>query len=215
MADLAWGAFLEKYGPLVTAPDGPLTWGKNLSVLLTLAARRKPARILELYTAFGHTAVALARAAPEARIFTFDVSLDLGALPAPGTQRTDRVGEMVRASDNSDVRDRIAVTIGREAELPPKVRESGPYGALFVDGNHTFPYVVRDTALALETAEEDAIIVWDDHADHFPDVPRLIALLNLATGDRIVQVGGTWTCYAHLDRELREKLLLETRKLLP
>ena len=204
-----WHDFSASKGPLVGGRDGRYTVGNDLCVLLTLAVRQKPAqkRILEMYCAWGDTAVNLATACPEARVFAFDSSREMGGWTAPVESSVAllplaNVGQAIIGA-RGDVRERIAFTVAKAEDLPGLVRLSAPYDMAWIDGNHTWECVLRDTALALEVARPEGVLVWDDYWKHCPDVMEAIDRMNDLTGNRITLVQGTRVCYLHLSESLR------------
>lgn len=206
----SWKGFVLECGKIVTLPGGRYTDTKNLTILLSLAAQKKARKILELMTAYGDTAVALATVLPDAEVFTFDVSLEDGG---PGTDQgnfneilpRDQVGSAIRATD-SEIAKRIHLTIDNGAKLAPLIRKSGPYDIAFIDGNHTWRYVIEDTRLALETVGDKGILVWDDYVQHAVEVVQVIDMLNYRTGDLIALVQGTRMCYVRLDPDKKARM---------
>lgn len=208
-----WDRFAEKFGPVLEGPGGRYTAGRDLSVVLTLAKWRRPRRILEMYTAFGSTAAALGGSCPESQVHTFDVCREEGGYdadsPFSGEVMERRlVGSAIGAVPNV----KLLVSDGRR--LPGLIRDSAPYGAVFVDGDHTFERALEDTRLALEVSEDDAVLIWDDYKHGAPGVMRLIDGMNTsAAGDRIALVEGTRVCFVALDAGLRAQLRAAVRRL--
>jgi hypothetical protein len=206
----SWDLFQSRFGPIVKGPEGRYTLHGELAVLLTLAVRRQPRKILEMFTAYGHTACALAAACTTSEVFAFDVAKELGGYDA----HSPFVGEVMSQKDVGSailnapeaVRSRIRLTVRNGLELADHIRVSGPYELVFVDGDHTWRHVADDTKLALELASDDAVIVWDDYSSGCPEVARFIDTLNGRSGDPVILVGGTRIGYTILNEEKRRTM---------
>lgn len=200
----SWQAFEEKFGPVVSW-GGPqyYTGGNTLSALLTLAKHRAPRRVLEIGTAFGHTTVALARTLPDARLWTIDISHEKGFDPtspyASEVLPRAKVGHAIQ-SEARPLRERIVSIVDAPDRLHEAIRHERRHGGfdfIFIDGDHRWASVVRDTKLALDVAAEGAVIAWDDYSTA-PGVGALVDTLN-RTDDRIVAVEPTRLAYTVLD----------------
>lgn len=208
-----WASFLATYGPEMPY-GGPChyTNGGNLQVLMCLARWRAAPRVAELYTAFGHTAVALASAAPASAVLAFDTCLEMGGWdprsPFHGeVLPRERVGESI-ASAADDVRRRVELVVGNARGLAAEVLRRGPYGLVFVDGDHTWPAVLSDTMLALLSLESiQGVVVWDDYWPACPEVQAALDAINRRAGDAIRLVDGTRVAYALVDQAVRASML--------
>lgn len=207
----SWKTFEKRFGPIVHGAGGRYTLYEELAVLLTLATRRQPCKILEMFTAYGHTACALAEACPEAQVHAFDVSKETGGYdvksPYVGeVMSRAEVGSAIRSAPEA-IRSRIQLTIDNGLRLASRIRGSAPYQFIYVDGDHTWARVLHDTRLALEVASDDAVIVWDDYWEACPDVKRFMQSLGVERGNSLAHVSGTRICYAVLDGNKRIELL--------
>lgn len=214
-----WESFVASYGPEM--PYGApchYTSGRDLQVLMCLARWRAAPRVAELYTAFGHTALALASASPGSSVAAFDTCLEAGGWDAASPFHHEvipraRVGESLQSAPD-DVRCRVELVVGDARSLPAEVLKRGPYGLVFVDGDHTWPSVLSDTRLALLSIEGAVgVIVWDDYWAFCPEVQAAIDALNRRIGDRIRLVEGTRVCYAVVDPPLRAAALAAVESL--
>lgn len=207
---ISWDKFSKRYGPVVVAPPGRYTLGRELSTLLTLAVYRQPAKILEMFTAYGHTACALAAACPESQVHAFDVCREKGGYDAESpfsgeVMSESDVGAAIRNAPD-EVRARVNLVIEDGALLRKYIHNLAPYHFIYIDGDHTWRRVRGDTALALEVATDDATLVWDDYWKHCPDVVRFIDSVNREAGDFVTQVNDTRMCYTTLTKEIRQRL---------
>ena len=90
----------------------------SASLLLTLTALKKPARILETGTAIGYSAILMASAAPGAEIETVEIDPDMASLARANISR-------------AGLGDRIRVILGDASEVLPALR--GTYDMIFLD----------------------------------------------------------------------------------
>ncbi|MFQ5504440.1 MAG: class I SAM-dependent methyltransferase, partial [Planctomycetota bacterium] len=66
------------------------------------------------------------------------------------------------------------------------------FDMVFLDGNHSFESVLRDSRIALEISSRPGIIVWHDF-NNMLDVNRAIEALGLSKD--IVSVRDTWIAF--------------------
>jgi len=201
----SWAAFSKKYPIVSDETPVKYTGGRNLSVLLSLAAHFKSGKIAELYTAYGYTAVALAKAVPKARVYAYDVCLEYGAETPLSNEamKLSEVGSAIKANPSLNIE--LHVAAGKK--LSGMILLYGPYDLVFVDGNHSFKCALEDTRLATVTVPPGGVIVWDDYWQHCPGVMELIDRINRQIGDPIILVEGTRVCYTVLDKPKKDKLL--------
>ncbi len=202
-------------GDVVRRGDRRFTESSELEALLRLARSRRPAKALELYTAFGDTALALARALPACEVHTFDLCREMAehrsgpfakyVLPA------ELGGTAWRDQPESE---RIRFHLLPPARIGARARRDGPYELVYVDGDHTWRSVLADTDLALEAAADDAVLVWDDCVPDCPDVLLALERLEEAVGSGIARVAGTRLAFVRLDRRRRLELGSVVRALL-
>lgn len=207
MSTVTWTRFSQKFGPLIRPGQVKphYTQGRDLTVLLTLARWKKPQKIAEMYTAYGDTALSLARSNPQADIYAFDVCREEGGM-GPMNQEV-----LPKAEVGSAFRDlpfaNLHLCVRPGNELGGYILERGPFDLTFVDGNHIAECVVRDTALALAATKQDGVIVWDDYWESSHDVMDVIDELNESAGDLITLVEGTRVCYTILGFDEKQRLV--------
>lgn len=204
--------FVNQYGPLATY-SGPsrYTNGPSLDVLLTLAHWRRPQRVLEMYTAYGHSALALASVCPEAQIFTFDVCKEMGGhdVRSPFVNEVasiEEVGSAIREAPE-ELSSRIVTSVRHAADLPAEIALHAPYQVTYVDGDHTWRRVVEDTKTALRFTENTGVIVWDDYWEVCREVLRFIEVLSDRVEGAFSTVDGCHNCFVVLDEKKRRELL--------
>jgi predicted O-methyltransferase YrrM len=163
--------------------------------LAALMARVQASRVFEFGTYKGASTTQLAmNLPPEGRVFTLDLpkDLEIGILPV------DRPAERM-----------IAAEIGKGALVPEDMRsritflqadsaafDTAPYEAsmdlVFVDGAHSYEYVLNDTAKGLKLLRAGGVIAWHDCAPNHPDVVRALR----ESGLSISLVRGTALAFA-------------------
>lgn len=131
-------------------PAGP--WATPLADavhLLKLVKLRNPRTVLELGCYKGHTTAAIADHLPaSARLVTVDVD------PAAG-----------EAFRHSVAASRIELRIGHTGPQLFHQDAPGSYDFIFVDADHSYGGVKRDTELALSLVSPGGLIVWHDYAN--------------------------------------------------
>lgn len=207
MSRVSWSAFTQKYGPIIRPGHVKphYTQGRDLSVLLTLARWKQPKKIAELYTAYGDTALALARSNPQAHVYAFDVCQEMEAM-GPKNQEVLPKAEVGSAFTDLPFRN-LSLCIQPGAEMVEYILERGPFDVIFIDGNHILECVLRDTALALASVMPGGILVWDDYWESSHDVMEMIDGLNELTKDRITLVEGTRVCFAEMSFDFKHELV--------
>lgn len=189
------------------------TAGRDLSIMLTMAKRWKPSKVLELSCAYGDTAVNLAGVLPsESRVFAFDVCREMGTRIPPTSESNhheilprSEVGSSIQKAPEG-IREKIHLFVARGEDISTFVKATHPYDFAYIDGGHTWRFVANDTKLVLETSTPDAVIVWDDYWDRCPEVRHFLNLLNRRVGNLLVFVEGSKLCYIVLNEEKRRKL---------
>jgi predicted O-methyltransferase YrrM len=173
-----FGAFPELRGRTVPMGDVKYTrWNMDPMeqyFLAALASQRKPRTIFEIGTFDGSTTLLLARAAPEAQIFTLDLPPDSPVVSQSGT--SERLADM----GSWGVRFRERPEAGRITQLFGDSREydfSPYYGKVdlvVVDGGHTAECVIPDSENALRMVAPGGIVVWDDYEEGWPAVTESV-----------------------------------------
>jgi hypothetical protein len=186
------------------AKFGLFTVGENLEVLCRLAHSYKPKKMLELYTAGGYTALALARTCPESQVVTFDVK-DKSTITEFGDQEyqigtVDQIGEGYRGQPEES---RITQLLGDAWKYN---WADHSYDLIYIDGLNTWNGVTKDTALAMELANDNALLVWDDFWKN-SGVVQVIDKINVEVEDCVVVVEGTRTCFLCLNPSRKAKIL--------
>ncbi len=137
----------------------------DLAALAVLAREKGPARVFEIGTFEGLTAVVFAKnAGPASRISTLD-------LPAVGgVPRTKRSFETQSISGNYRTgylideyrcQDRVEKLYGDSA-LFDFFGRADSIDLFFIDGAHTRDYVLKDSLIALRCVREDGWVLWHD-----------------------------------------------------
>lgn len=157
-------------------------WGTplhDLVPLLKLATAQRPRRVLELGSYKGWTALYLARqCGPETSIVAIDVDPDHG-----------------EAYSDQPEAARIERRVGQIDTSMFSPAEFGCFDLIFVDADHGYNAVKRDSELALELITPDGFIVWHDYGNYgaFVDrneVPEYLGELARSRAVRHVQHSG-------------------------
>lgn len=114
--------------------------------LLKLVLMRRPASILEIGCYKGHTTALLARHAENAHIVTVDIESDAG-------------GEFI----GTELEARIDRRVGPSG--PALFRPGEAFDLIFIDADHTFDAVKKDTELCLPMLSPGGLMVWHDYAN--------------------------------------------------
>jgi protein-L-isoaspartate O-methyltransferase len=151
----------------------------DVVTLTKIALCVKPRRVLEVGSYRGYTAKLLAEHTPPgSRIVAFD--------------REPQHGEAYRGTPLEAKIERRVATVGHEAFAADG---PGSYDLIFLDADHTYDSVKRDTEVLLPLLAPDGIFVWHDYANwgRFSGkngVPE--ALHEFAASRPIAAVGGSW-----------------------
>lgn len=213
---LDWEEFKRTHPRPDGIPADGITRGKEIVALVGLAhryAQAPNARFLEMWTHFGHTAVALAKTCPWAHVYTFDTAEELGVWPLPGNTEDEvlpmrDVGSAILGAA-PEVRDRITFAARPPAQLHVAARSSGPHDLVFIDGNHSWRGVVEDTKCASDCAKKGTLLVWDDYWDSCPEAACFIDILSRRIEGAITHVEKTRLCYLVLDKTWKIRTLKE------
>ncbi|HEX6133447.1 MAG TPA: class I SAM-dependent methyltransferase [Longimicrobiales bacterium] len=145
------------------------TYATDLVNLCVLCHLLRPTTVFEIGTAGGLTALHFAlNSAADARIFTLDMPLDSGVVPALRTTLID--GWHIRGSaqaggrhvfDDRPEADRIECLYGDSATFDFSPWR-GAVDLFFIDGAHSYEYVRSDTARALECVRPGGVVAWHD-----------------------------------------------------
>ncbi len=156
----------------------------ELYCLCAIAELAQPRTIFEFGTFDGSTTLALARSAPDARVYTLDLPT---SDDAPGAQ-TRVVSEAERRAAGG-----VGSTFAGTPEASRVVqlwgdsrtfdyREfRGCIDLVFVDACHEEAFVAADTVNALEMVKPGGVVLWHDYTSAWPGVKAVV--------DRLVQAG--------------------------
>ncbi|MBA3580351.1 MAG: class I SAM-dependent methyltransferase [Gemmatimonadaceae bacterium] len=148
--------------------DGNVTL-LELTVLNALVAARRPERIFEIGTFDGRTTLNFAANAPDAAVYTLD--LPTASIPALAVHSDDR--QFIGRSQGGARGARFRAAVERERitqlEGDSATFDYSPFAKtvdfVFVDGAHSYDYVMSDSRKALELAAPGALIAWHDYGE--------------------------------------------------
>jgi predicted O-methyltransferase YrrM len=188
-------AFPELRGRTVSMGDVRYTrWNMDPMeqyFLAALAAHRQPRTIFEIGTFDGSTTLLLARAAPDAQVFTLDLPPDSPAVTESGT--TERLADMgswgARFHDHPEA-GRITQLLGdsRQYDFSPYY---GRVDLVVVDGGHSADCVIPDTENALRMLAPGGVVVWDDYEEGWPGVFQSVDAVARRRGLTLVRLDKT------------------------
>lgn len=212
---ISWKQFTKTHRPTTAPrfvqPDAHYTPGRELNTVCMLALASNAKRAVEIGTAHGHTAVALARTLPEAEILTIGTTRELAGHNSSKFDREiqteERQGYYIREQP-AEIRDRI-----RSIKMKPEPRESlasrvplGSFQFAFIDGDHRWEWVAEDTKAILRAIDDGGLIVWDDYNMH-NEVRAFINIVNARTTGPLVEIETTRVVFVKLTAEKRAELL--------
>jgi predicted O-methyltransferase YrrM len=140
----------------------------ELMMLLSVVRYLNARNILEIGTSDVNTTLNLAEnCTPEGRVTTIDLPLDWSGEPGLGIPNcyinvTSRKKVGIQFKD-TPYESQIRQVFADSATLNWN-ELSGPFDLVFIDGNHHYAYVKRDTENALRHLKSGGCIVWHDYA---------------------------------------------------
>ncbi len=166
--EAAAGSDLRLVNPGRRDPSTSTTLFEVSCILLGLR-QVQAGKVLEIGTFDGNTTLNLAANVPDdGGVVTVDLPLEGDselALRAEGRERnvTDRtvVGEQFQGRPESS---RIRQIFGDSARLDWG-KFGGPFDVVFIDGCHSYDYVVSDTEHALDVLRPGGLLLWHDYAE--------------------------------------------------
>jgi hypothetical protein len=180
---------------IAVVSNGTLTPVNDLKIIYRTASSIKPGTILEIGTFLGWATVGLFVNAIYADVYTIDIHKEMGK-KVPGYQKfevlpKDKVGQAFK-----DKIPGIHQILGdsRNAETYSLLKGK-TVDLVFIDGNHSFEAVLRDTRNVLRFVRKKSIIFWHD----FNEVTGVKKALNeLVCADRlkIYHIDKTWLAFS-------------------
>ena len=140
--------------------------------------------MVEIGVNMGITAKAILRHFPAIQRY---VGIDVASgyqfeLPAQASEFTTMPGALVRSDP------RFALVLRGEGKLPASC------DAIFIDGDHGYQSVTRDSHWAAEIVRPGGMIVWHDYGNATVEVTRALDELH-DEGREIWHVEGTWIAF--------------------
>ena len=186
------------FGPGMThARETTFTPLADKDVLVALCKTFRPYIIVELGCNEGDTAVAILDEYPVAgRYIGVDVTPDF--LTPEGKRPNESVpnpGHLVPSYQQFELRLLPHGTADMDTD-PFFTSMFGKVDFVFIDANHTEPFVRHDTALARKLLRSGGVCAWHDYREPYEhDVVAVIDELNRTEGNRIVVVDGTMMAF--------------------
>jgi predicted O-methyltransferase YrrM len=170
----------------------------KLALVSGLAKARGAKRILEIGTASGFMARHLAlNCGPDSRVWTLDLQEDAADATRFQLLRVDRdiVKKGPRGSPpagwyaaRAPEADRIIQLFGDSARFDFSSVEV-PLDFAFIDGAHSYEYVISDSVNVLLRMRPAGVVIWDDYLHYWPGLMRALGELDAII--RINPLSGT------------------------
>ncbi len=211
-------AFRQRFGdPDTRCALCSYTPAGDTHAVLTLLARLRPRRIVEVGTAVGHMTANLTEWSPDdATIFTLGTVADL-----PATERAEQRYEQPARADFG----RFAGHFGKGHKVLFATADSlaydfgrlAPLDFAFVDGAHDFGHVLSDTRRIYEALRPGGCLVWHDFDSPVAWVEVRAAVEAAGLPETVYHVAGTQVAFlfkqaavagAHADPTSRKPLAI-------
>ncbi len=173
-----------------SAPGSPTCYESYL--IASLVKLLRPKRLFEFGTFEGRTTLQLALNSPEdALIYTVDLPDNplptryTRAYPDEASRRAGPVGHCYSCCPEAS---KIRQVLGDSATLDYSEVE-GKIDFIFVDGDHSYDYVRRDSENAFKMLSPTGLILWHDYGVFWDAVAR--CLREVASAGRLYHVEGT------------------------
>jgi len=201
-ASLACGATTTDYGWIRRAEPGIISAAVKILC---------PKVILEIGTHKGETTLGLASDAPRAKVYTVDIFQEMAkdisvcqeytVLPRKEVGRAFKNRKTNIVQLFGDSRDPATYSvIDRKVDLA------------FIDGNHSFDAVIKDSQNVLRLMKRKSFIFWHDFTSNFvSQVPEALGCLMVEEGLEIFHIKNTWLAFCLLGdrspfRQVRPKV---------
>jgi predicted O-methyltransferase YrrM len=165
----------------------------ELFCLRAITQITQPRTIFEFGTFDGATTLALARSAPSARVYTFDLPTADAALGAhsPVEIETEvrRAGEVGSCFTGQPEESRITQLWGDSLTFDYG-EYAGSVDLVFVDASHEEAFVASDTENALRMVAPGGIVLWHDYTIGWPGV-RLVVDRLIDAGENVIRLEST------------------------
>lgn len=179
----------------IDAVDGNVS-ERELVTICRLVQEFKPRRLFEIGTFDGRTTINLAaNSLSDARVYTLDLPREaidsaVASIHAHEVQYADKSESGLRYR-NSDVAPKIEQLLGDSGTFDFAEFYSG-IDFVFVDGSHTYEYVINDSLHAIKMLREGGVIVWHDYS-RWDGVTRALNELRRLTAEfsRLQWIEGT------------------------
>ena len=138
-----------------------------------LAELARNSHVLEIGSAYGHSAIIMAQAGAK---HVLAVDPHTGDLDWVGADK-DTLGGMRRNLQTHDVQDRVTIMLNAsQVVMPVLYHIDACFELIFIDGDHTHDAVAHDLKWAVELAAPGTgIIAFHDYGEHYnPDVKTVL-----------------------------------------
>ncbi len=197
--------------PEIEGQETAYTKGNDLRAVCCLARASGATNILEIGTAFGHTAVALAKVCPEAQIWTLGTCREFFGSKISRFRREvlprEKQGSFIR-QQSAELQSRIHTQVSAPTHKQSLVCVLAvpKFQFAFIDAEHSWRSVVNDTQAVVQRIDAGGVVVWDDFGT-VQEIRKFIEILNKRMAGGIQVVSGTRVCYAEITAERRVSLL--------
>jgi len=202
MSVMEYNAFKMLFGPLVDQPNSGTVDSYEFKVLMALSSWFKPKAMVEIGVYKGLTAKDILGNSPWIEGYAgVDIAPEkLGEEFVKAYTESNgfiphqmEVQKEPGAAAKSDPRFRMVVL---ENENALKVEDVSPADMVFIDGDHRYEGVKRDSDIARRSLRDgQGVLIWHDYCVSFEGVMRYIDECNYADGQKICLVQGTTICF--------------------
>lgn len=158
---------------------------EELAILVSMVRRARARRFFEIGSFRGRTSINVLYNCPEVVLTTLDLPLDITTLDADGSTWVAKDKEVAFDPDRGYFFEKYGEMSGRATRLfgdSATYDLSELYGRfdfVFIDGNHSFDYVTKDSTTAVRLLGPDGgVIVWHDYSVH-PDLKDVVKAVEL------------------------------------
>lgn len=159
----------------------------DVCCILSLIRYHKPKNLLEIGTHYGHTTKIISDKFPELKITTVDPGDKILGDKRSYFQTQEylpqhEIGKMFNGNMNINL-------IKQDFH---DISFTEKFDFIFIDGDHTYSAVIKDTQRALQLLNNNGVIVWHDW-DNVKDVNAALNEFNLPKP--IIYLHNTWIAY--------------------
>jgi predicted O-methyltransferase YrrM len=180
---------------------GGLLWAQDPKVFFPTINALVPKIILEIGTHKGETTLGIANSSPKSRVYTMDICKemrkDIDPFQRPEILPKSKVGQVFK-----DKKRNIVQIFGDSRDIKTYPFNGKKIDLAFIDGNHNFDAVVKDSLNTLKFMKHQSIVFWHDFIiNGNSQVPAALGYLKAKKGLDIYHIKDTWLAFYLLDKQ--------------